>query len=380
MEPRSKQNNEEIDLIDLFNKVWSQKKLLLRTFLGTLVFGLFLTFTLPVEYNSSIILLPETSGGVSSSGSSILQSLGGYISSSGSVDGSLRTELYPEYLLSTPFILSVMQEQVFFSELDTAVTLFDYFSKIKRKPFIDYLKRYTIGLPNLILTIPDRISRKPINVLRHEEKVDSSTNNSSRIYKLTSRELLIKSQIKERITSEFNSDGTITISVKMPDPYASAQLTQYSYELLTEFIIQYRTEKYRENLEFITIQYNDARNKFYIAQERLARFRDQNFNIISARIQTEQSKLETEYQLAAELYIAMAKQLEQAKIKLQEEKPVFKILEPVQVPLTKSEPNRKLILIIAIFLGFVLGTGLIFLKIFYLRIKEAYAENKLVNE
>jgi len=52
-------------------------------------------------------------------------------------------------------------------------------------------------------------------------------------------------------------------------------------------------------------------------------------------------------------------QREQAKIKVQEETPVFKILNPVQVPIEKSRPHRSIILLGMMFLGIVSGIGII---------------------
>jgi LPS O-antigen subunit length determinant protein (WzzB/FepE family) len=49
-------------------------------------------------------------------------------------------------------------------------------------------------------------------------------------------------------------------------------------------------------------------------------------------------------------------------MKLQENTPVFKIMEPAKVPLQKSKPKSSLILLVMMFLGGLVGTGIIFGK------------------
>jgi len=346
--------DEKIDLIELVRKLWTFRKLFLRVFLGVILFGIMVAFLWPVEYESITTLLPESTGSSSRlPAANLLRSLGGFIDTESSLEGDISKELYPEYIQSTPFLLRISNKEIHITDPDTTISVHEYFSEVRRKPFIEYLRMYTIGLPGLLISLPDRIERGTVK--NEDFKIIRDTSNfESEIYALTNEQISIQNQIKERIIATLNENGTITISVKMPDPMASAQMAQNSVELLTEFITRYRTGKFKENLEFITSQYRDAKTKFNEAQRELALFRDQNANIVSARIQTEQQKLETEFQLAADLYRTMAQQMEQAKIKLQEQKPVFTVLEPVQIPNNKSEPDRKLLLVVSIFLGVVL--------------------------
>jgi len=71
---------------------------------------------------------------------------------------------------------------------------------------------------------------------------------------------------------------------------------------------------------------------------------------------TEEERLYGEYTLVTGVYSELAKKLEQAKILVKEETPVFTIISPVSVPTQKSHPNRPIIVIISMFIGFILGT------------------------
>jgi len=85
----------------------------------------------------------------------------------------------------------------------------------------------------------------------------------------------------------------------------------------------------------------------------------------SAYNNTEKDRLNANYQRAFNVYNGLAQQLEQAKIKVQEKTPVFKVIDPAKAPLQKSKPKRSLILVAMIFLGGFIGLGIIFGKLIY---------------
>ena len=58
----------------------------------------------------------------------------------------------------------------------------------------------------------------------------------------------------------------------------------------------------------------------------------------------------------------LATQLEQAKLQVNKDTPVFTVIEPVSVPFERSAPKRSLIVVIWTFLGVVLSTGYILVK------------------
>ena len=60
--------------------------------------------------------------------------------------------------------------------------------------------------------------------------------------------------------------------------------------------------------------------------------------------------------LAFQVYSQVAQQLQVARAKIQEEKPVFAVVEPATVPLKPSGTSRKVILV-GVVLLFVCGAG-----------------------
>lgn len=160
------------------------------------------------------------------------------------------------------------------------------------------------------------------------------------------------------------------------DPKLAAQVAQKAQQLLQSYITTFKIEKASAQLKFIEERYIDNKKEFEDAQATLASFRDRNKNITSARARTQEERLQSEFQLAFEVYSGLAQQMEQARIQVKEETPVFSIIKPVTVPLEKTKPNRPMILIIWTFLGGVIGIGWIFGKQFLATIKIKWKEEK----
>ena len=89
------------------------------------------------------------------------------------------------------------------------------------------------------------------------------------------------------------------------------------------------------------------------------------YNIVSASVRTGEERLQAGYNLTFNVYNTLSQQYEQAKIKVQEKTPIFKVIYPAKVPLQKSKPKTRLILVAMIFLGGFIGAGIIFGKLVY---------------
>lgn len=154
----------------------------------------------------------------------------------------------------------------------------------------------------------------------------------------------------------------ISITTEMPTAELAAQVASHAAKLLSDYAVSYKTEKVKEDLRFIEERYKEAEERFGQSQRALARFRDSNHGNLTSLARTEEQRLQSDYDLAFGLYNSLASQYEQARIKLQEETPVVKIIEPAIVPDEKSSPKRKMIMVVSVFLGCFVGIGLLFGK------------------
>ena len=90
--------------------------------------------------------------------------------------------------------------------------------------------------------------------------------------------------------------------------------------------------------------------------------------IVLVKTYVEEQRLQHQFTLAFNLYNELAQQLENARIRIQQETPVIKLLEPVMVPIERSQPKRVRLMVIYTFIGGVLGVGYVFGRKEYLKL------------
>ena len=347
----------EIDLIELARTFWAGRRTLFKTIGICAVLGLLIAIFSPKEFTASTTLLPQVADTQSKLGGlSGLASMAGINLNMGSTSDITPT-VYPQIVASIPFQLSLMKTMLNFKEISQPVSLYDYYTNYKKpNPFI----KYTVGLPGVILKA---IKGKP------QEEITTSENQGP--IRLSMDQMMVQKALQNLVTIDYNDkDGYVTISSKMSEALPAAQLAQRTQELLQQYITEFKIQKAKANLDFVQQRYDEVKKQYEQAQDELAGFQDRNRNVFTATAQTELQRLQNNYTLIYNVYSELAKQLEQAKIQVKEDTPVFTIIEPVSVPLEKSKPNRPLILIIWIFIGGIIGSGTIFGRKFFGAIKE----------
>jgi uncharacterized protein involved in exopolysaccharide biosynthesis len=335
-----------LDLSLLTRAVWINKKVIIKSVAYGIILGLIIAFGSKVEFNSSLKSIPSSNEGIKSNmgGLSSLAGLAG-ISLSPSSNNAINPEIYPQITSSIPFLIEVLNTEVYFATEDTTISSFNYFKNIYRPSFLQYVKRFTIGLPFTVKRwlAPDKDS-ETLSVNNHE------------IIKLSREDTKLIEQFKERIISSYDSEtGILSIAVIMTDPYAAAEIAELTFRLLQKYLIEFKSEKAKEELAFIDARFQESKNRYEALQREMATYTDKNQNVRSARVQIEQQNIKNEYDLAYDIYKGLANQLEQAKIKVKEDSPVLSLLDPAKIPVEKSSPKRLLILIIFTFLGFMYG-------------------------
>ena len=353
----------EIDLIALAKTFWAGRRTVLISIMICGILGFFIAISTSKEFIATTIMVPS-----GSDAGSKLGGLGGLAAMAGINIGSatsseLSPTVYPQIISSLPFQLELMKTPLNFEELSKPVTFFDYYSDPKiQKP--NLLLKYTIGLPGVILTA---IKGK------QTEKLVASEDN--KLLELTSKQRDVRLILSELISLDANpKEGILTLSAKMPEARAAAQLGQRAQELLQQYIIEFKIKKAKANLDFIQQRFDETAQKYEAAQQHLASFSDRNKNVSLATAKTEEERLRSQYSLIYSIYSELAKQLEQAKIQVKQDTPVFTILEPISVPTKKSKPNRPMILFIWLFLGGVVGTGIVFGKQYVGSVKKQWNE------
>ena len=361
----------EVDFINLARTFWEGRFVIGKLILLSTILGFFVAILIPNEFTASSTMVPQISdpksklaslsGGLS--GLSGLAAMAG-INLNTATGSELSPKTYSSIISSVPFQLELMKTPLNFEKLDSQVTLYDYYTKIKfGNPFI----KYTVGLPSLI-----------IKAIRGEKKNKFSTSTANPLYFLTEKQIEVQKIIEKQVGIFINEkDAYVSISCSLPEAYASAQLTRNAQELLQRYITEFKIEKAQLDEEFIQQRYDEAKKNYQAAQQQLASFRDRNKNMSTATAKTEEERIYGEYTLLTGVYSELAKKLEQAKIQVKEETPVFTIIKPVSVPIEKATPNRPLILAISAFIGLIVGTVLVLGTGYMVQTRNKWRESKL---
>ncbi len=342
---------QEIDLVELIQKLWHNRWLIVKITIVFMVLGLLVALFSPKVYTASCDVVPQTSDNSKSSQMSSLAKLAGINLSQGEGAPTLSPYVYENILKSTKFKKELMQTEINFEKADRPVSFYEYYTseEFNKPTVVDYVLKYTIGLPGVIM-----------GAIRGEQPEPdySSAEGGTKIESLTKDEYKVLSLLGESVMLSLDDKkGYVSITVNMPEPLAAAQLAQATLNLLQEYITVFKVEKVQSNLDFVQERYNEVKRDFEDVQARRARYRDANHNTIKNQARIEQERLEAEYQLAMNIYGELAMQLEQAKIKVKETTPILTVINPVTVPYKKSKPQRAMILMAFTFLGAVVGMG-----------------------
>ncbi len=336
-----------VDLLSVAKTIWESRNIVYIVVGIALVIGLLVAFLTPVEYQANATLMPELQNDGSSL-ADLLQQYGGSLNRSSLDLGNsdqpvINAMLYPDIIKSTPFMLQLMNQKVHSVDYDTTVTVFSYFNKIY-SPLSSEIFKYTIGLPGLI------------KKMGQSSSVSDAADTSGGSFNLSDAKDRVMTNLRERMTARYNNQsGIIAISSVMPEPKMSAVVTKSTIALLKDYVTKYRTQKSKENYDFIKAQYEEAKDRFQQAQDTLTSFQDAHLNPTTGREKTQLKRLQYQYNLAYNVWNGLAQQMEQTRILVQQNKPFFKVLEPATVPKDKLEPQRFIILVASLAVGLIAG-------------------------
>jgi uncharacterized protein involved in exopolysaccharide biosynthesis len=332
--------------------VWRQRRLFVRPLAITIAGGLLIAFASRSEYTASTKLLPYRTGS-SSAALSGLAGLAGVRLPAGSDDQTITADLYPVLAKTLDFRISVAETPIRFATTGKPITTVKYFQDHR-----SIMDAASSSLATLRYSI---VSAATGGRQSTPSSIIGANGTPLRVY---DREYLnIVQDLDNRLLVSIDKKtSVISITGIMPSPYAAADLVQTASERLMQRIIDYEAKKAGEQLIFIEEQYGQAKTRYEQAQQNLALFADRNRSLVSPLSQIERDRLQSEFNVAFNVYQQLSGELQLARIKKNQDTPVFTVLEQVTVPNQRSSPRRSRILLMAIFVGLLAGLGRIFLE------------------
>jgi len=342
-----------IDIIALLSKIWSGRKFIIKSSVIAVVIGVLVAVFTPNTYTASSMFTPNSSGSSSggSSGLKGLASLAG-INLSSSMEGAkeISPMLYGKILESYTFKKELLEAPL--KNLGEVTSLRDYFTQGSSSfSFLGTVKEYTIGLPSKIMGLFKSETKE--STLEPVEGMNILSEEDFKYFKA----------IDDMLSLSINDkDGYLEIKAESNIPQLAAQLVKNGENILQKQIIAIKTKSSLELLAYLEEQYTIKNNLLIESQDNLADFKDRNLNISRSSFSNTQTRLESELQTATAVFQNIVTQLEQVKLQVAKDTPVFSFLKPVVLPTEKSAPKRSLIVIVWLFLGFVVSIGYILAK------------------
>ena len=342
---KQKQNNHndeeiEIDLIGILRKIIGIRKTIYKAAGIGLVVGIIVAISIPKQYTVGVTLSPEMgntkAGGLSGLAASFLGS--GMAINEGT--DALNASLSADIVSSTPFLLELSTMKIPALEGET-MTLNVYLDE-ESSPWWSYV----IGLPGMVIG-----GVKSLFTEEESELVPSDKANLGTIELSKKESKKIESLKKKILASVDKKTSMTTVSVTLQNPKVAAVVADSVVRKLQEYIIDYRTSKAKEDCLYLERLFKERQQEYYDAQKKYADYLDSHDNIILQSVRTEQERLQNDMSLAYQVYSQVANQLQVARAKVQEEKPVFAVVEPAVIPLYPSGTSRKIYVLAFIFLS-----------------------------
>ena len=329
----------EIDLMDLLRKVIGIRKKIYKAAGIGLVIGVIVAISIPKQYTVEVTLSPEMGNNKEGGLSGLAASFLGSGVTMGDGTDALNASLSADIVSSTPFLLelSAMDIPVTKNEVMTLNTYLDE----ETSPWWSYV----IGFPGMVIGGVK-------SLFTEEDEITSFDKTSQGAIELSKKESKKIAALKKMITASVDKKTSMTsVTATFQDPKVAAVVADSVVKKLQEYIIDYRTFKAKEDCIYLEKLFKERQQEYYAAQKKYADYLDSHDNLILQSVRAEQERLQNDMSLAYQVYSQVAGQLQVARAKVQEEKPVFAVVEPAVVPLEPSGTSRKVYVLAFIFLS-----------------------------
>ena len=347
--PIQEDNEIDIDWGALFKKLLKHKKYIASVTILSGILGCVVALTSARIYTVNVTMAPEVSGNsrAASGLSSITSLLGvGNLAMGGNND-ALNITLFPEICSSTSFLSKLFDVKVtpYTSPKDIQsgvkpaepISLYDFMLG-KHKP------------KSAFALWKEELFKKD----KEEELMEDTIMAGSYFNKEQTRVIMaLQKSIQANVDKK---TGVTSLQIVMSDPKVAQEIADTVCKRLQETVTDYRIKKSEQDYQYYKKLANEAQLAMIEAQAKYAASVDYDRSVILQSVNSEKQRLQQEVTLTQEIYMQMKQGEEMAKARIQEEKPVFVVIQPAVLPLKPSN-SRKNVVLAFTFIGFCLSAG-----------------------
>jgi uncharacterized protein involved in exopolysaccharide biosynthesis len=358
-----------VSLLDILLVLARHKTLIVRTVLVFTLLGVTYALLAPEEFTSEARVVREAQqeGGNLPGGISPGALSGFGINLGGSASG-LSPAAFPDVLQSREVRLAVVQDTFRFPDTEQPMTYVDYVNQ-SAGPLGTVLD-YTLFLPwTLKGMIGSMISEMPAPA--------GTTEGGQPLIPSEEENAALKSIADKIAASVDDETGLMTITANAGGPQLAASLAESFLDHFTTRVRDIRTEKVREQLEFVEGRFEEAERELETAENQLAQFLEQNQNPTTASLQFRRDRLQRQVSFKEQLYSELQSQLTQTRLDLQRRQPVVTVVEKPVPPMNRSAPQRSLIVLFSLVASTFLGVFGAFITYSVRATEDSEKQNKL---
>lgn len=367
--PQQQEDDEfQIDWAGILTKILKHWKQILVIGFVFGVMGIFSALTMKRMYAVKLTLAPEIQSRGSSSFSSMASMLGlGGINMSAATD-AMNITLFPEICESTPFLAALLD-----------VPLDSYVSDKQKEEGVEPL--HTTVYKHFTGEDKEKSAFAKWREAHSKKEPEKPYTGVENPTELTRKQAGVVKGLSKVITCEVDKKtGVTTIGVTLDDRMMVKQLADTVCNRLQVYVSDYRTRKAKADYNYYCMLADEAKEEYKKAQAAYAQAVDYDRSVILQGAQSERERLREEASLASQIYSQMAQQRELTRAKIQEEKPVYAVVQPAVLPQNPVNSRAKRVLMWGFIGGFLAllwyGFGADFLKKMVYDVEEKMQEEE----
>lgn len=325
------QENSYIDIGAIFRTIWQRRKVFYIVLPVTFVLACAFILCVPRYYRVEVKLAPEVQSSTPSTSLMALASTFGFDVGSMMSRDAIYPVLYPDIVSSANFLVKLFDMPVTTIDEEYSATYYQYIVEKKRYPF---WKRWKGKLKKL-LSSDDVVSN---NKQRNRSSSDGSDID---VFWLSENQKGVVAVMKENIQCDVDKKtDVVTITVSDQDPLICALLADSVCAALQSFITEYRTSKARVDMLYYKNVMDSAYKEYLHESERYTRYIDGHKDLSLEKYRVEAQNLESEMQIKFSAYTSFQKQYMATQARIQENTPMFTVMQSAIVPLRPAGPKR----------------------------------------
>jgi uncharacterized protein involved in exopolysaccharide biosynthesis len=236
--------------------------------------------------------------------------------------------------------------------------------------YADVLESRTLSDAVLLADFPDPRSEDPRDSAALLEILDIDGDNESERLENGRKDLAMA--VSVRVDTETN---IVSVAVETRYPALSAAVANLYIDLVNRFNLETRQSNAQERRRFVEERMSEAEQELRDAEEALKTFYERNRQYEgSPELRFQHERLQRQVTIKQEVFTTLRRSYEEARIEEVNDTPVITVIDQAVPPEEKSSPKRKLNVILAFFLGGVLGVFGAFGREFAERVRETDQE------